>query len=389
MYSYVDNEGKMFENFEIKIPPVSFESNLAGLVLKLEALKSQYKLAPHTPAFLQLRELFSMMESLQSARIEGNRTTISDYADAKFDTVKMSQDNIEEIRNIENAISYVDYCFSQQEGFKISHIFLKELHSIVTSGLKREGSRECGAYRRCNVKISNAKHIPPEAIKVQDYMDKLVEWINKDNDKIQTLSLKVAIAHHLFTWIHPFDNGNGRMSRVLTYAMLKQYGFDMVYLLNPSAVFCIDREKYFEKLQIADKGTDDAYLEWCEYVLEGLNCEMKKIIRLLDCVYLNKKILDPAIDKLVNNGTYPYPFGVILHLCLIKDNNQIKLKDVQEIFPELTARQINFIITKMAEEGYLKRTVPKGRIYQINLLQKHLVKSILYYLEQEKFIELT
>lgn len=371
----------------IKIPSVLFDSNLTILILKLESLKSQYKLAPHSSAFIQLREIFSMLESILSARIEGNRTTISDYADAKSDITKFSEDSIEEIRNIENAISYVDHCYSE-ENFKINHTFLKELHSIVTSGLKREGSNESGAYRHCNVKISNAIHIPPESIQVQDYMDELINWINEDNDKIQFLSLKVAIAHHRFTWIHPFDNGNGRMSRVLTYAMLKQYGFDMVYLLNPSAVFCINRDLYFEKLQVADTETDSGILEWCEYVLEGLNSEMEKLVKLQKDDYLNEKILIPAINRLAEKNIYPSQFAKILSLTLTKPDNHIKSKDVQNIFPDLNTRQINTIITKMVEQGYLKRTVPQGRIYIIDMMQRYLLKSIIYFLQKEKFINI-
>lgn len=377
----------MPQNFQIKIPPIDFTSHLAELIIKLEALRSQYTLAPHSQTFLQLREIFSMLESIQSARIEGNRTTIADYADTKFDGKIRGLDSIQEIQNIENAISYVDNCYSDSD-FKISHSFIKELHSIVTSGLKREGSNESGSYRHKNVIISNAEHKPPEFMQVQNYMDKLVEWINNDADKIQTLSLKVAIAHHVFTWIHPFDNGNGRMSRVLTYAMLKQYGFDMVYLLNPSAVFCIDRDLYFEKLQTADKRTDEAYLEWCEYVLQGLNAEMKKIIKLMDRDFLNNKIILPSINKIYQKGLIPKEYKIILELSVQKDNNMIKSKDIQEILPDLSTRQINSLVTKMISQDYLERTVPKGRIYHIKLMQENILKNIFSQLEHENLFKI-
>lgn len=376
----------MVSDFKIKIPYIDFTSHLTELIMKLEALKSQYKLAPHPKAFLQLREIFSMLESLQSARIEGNRTTISDYADTKFDMINSSHEDIDEIRNIENAISYVDTSFCD-ENFKISHLFLKELHSIVTSGLRREGSKESGCYRHVNVKISHSSHVPPDAIFVQDYMDKLVNWINEPAS-MQELSVKVAVAHHLFTWIHPFDNGNGRMSRVLTYAMLKQYGFDMVYLLNPSAVFCMNRDEYFEKLQIADEMTDKSYLIWCEYVLEGLNKEMKKIIKLMNINFLNSKILIPAIERIYSNGNIPNEYRLVLKLSLTHENNLIKSKDIQALFPDLTARQVNTIINKMIEQDYLYRTAPKGRIYYIKLMNKYLLKSILNQLEQEDMLVL-
>lgn len=369
------------ENYlNLRIPDIDFSSNLVELIINLEALKSQYKLAPHSPAFLQLREIFSMLESIQSARIEGNRTTVADYTENRYGNDRSSSDRINEINNIESAISYVNECY-QDPDFKLNHYFLKELHNIVTSGLRREGSNERGAYRHCNVIISESSHTPPDAILVQNYMENLVDWINEDA-KSQHLALKVAIAHHIFTWIHPFDNGNGRMSRVLTYAMLKQYGFDMVYLLNPSAVFCIDRNTYFQKLQIADQRTNDAYIEWCEYVLEGLNNEMKKIIKLLNKDYLNNKIILPAINKV----QIPSEYKLILELSLNKDNGKIKQIDIQQIMPDLTSRQINNITYKMLRADYLSKESPRGRIYHINLMQYDILKNILSNLKQEKLI---
>ena len=60
--------------------------------------------------------------------------------------------------------------------------------------------------------------------------------------------IKVALAHHRFGWIHPFGNGNGRVVRLLTYALLIKYGFNVKAggrVLNPTAVFCNDQDRYY------------------------------------------------------------------------------------------------------------------------------------------------
>lgn len=85
-------------------------------------------------------------------------------------------------------------------------------------------------------------------------MDELFEFINTKQGAKYDL-LKVALAHHRFAWIHPFDNGNGRTVRMLTYAMLIQYGFNVHMgqrLINPTAVFCNDRDAYYNVLMQAD-----------------------------------------------------------------------------------------------------------------------------------------
>lgn len=118
---------------------------------------------------------------------------------------------------------------------------------------------------------------------VPELMHELVEFINRD-DKSQYDLIKVALVHHRFGWIHPFGNGNGRTVRLLTYALLLKYGFnvgDYGRLINPTAIFCCDRDKYYEMLTKADSGTEKGIYEWCLYVLKGLLHERKKLDILL------------------------------------------------------------------------------------------------------------
>jgi hypothetical protein len=110
--------------------------------------------------------------------------------------------------------------------------------------------------------------------------------------------MKVALAHHRFVWIHPFSNGNGRVVRLLTYALLIKYGFQVNTvgrLLNPAAVFCADRTRYYAMLAQADLGTDAALENWCQYVLTDVRDELKKVDRLADYQYLQSKVLLPAV----------------------------------------------------------------------------------------------
>lgn len=374
----------MKHDFNLTIPQVDFNSNLVQLIMQLEVLRNQNLVININPRlFTQVKAIFHMVESLQSARIEGNRTTLSDYVTSKFNEKRESED-IKEIKNIEKAINYVNLCY-EEKGFKLSARFLKELHSLITKDLKTEGSKEGGKFRSCNVTIQNAKHTPPDMVLVNDYMDKLIKWINQD-DRMQMQLLKVAIAHHCFTWIHPFDNGNGRMSRILTYTMLRQYGFDMAYLLNSTAVFCIDRNKYFEMLQIADTNTNESSLIWCEYVLNGINIEMSKVSKLMNKDFFNEKIVKPAINKAYELHFISLEYKQVLELALSSPSGLIKSKDIQETLKEKTTRQVTTIINKMVEAELLQKPETNSRLYMINLLSKDLARGIIESLHREQFI---
>lgn len=371
----------------LDIPQPSFDSNLVALLIELEAMRrNRFAIEYNSGLFYQLKNIFSMLESLQSARIEGNRTTISDYVSSKFEP-ETKNESIREIYNLEKSINYILENYINDENFKISTRLLKELHSIITKDLTQEGSNTPGAFRSGNVIIKNSAHIPPESIMVQEYMDKLVAWINKE-DKIQHLLLKVALAHHAFAWIHPFDNGNGRMARLLTYTMLLQYGFRMSHLFNPSAIFCIKKQKYFDMLQLADQNTSESKLKWCEYVLSGLKSEMEKMMKLLDKGFLCSRIIIPAINRAQSLHYISDEQKKILELSLKKSDNLIKAKDVSEIFEDKTPRQINHILSKMLESGLLTRKEPNSRIYFINLESRDLSHGIIDSLYKEKLIDI-
>lgn len=74
--------------------------------------------------------------------------------------------------------------------------------------------------------------------------------------------LITALAHHRMAWIHPFDNGNGRLIRMFTYALLIKQGFKVKSgrILNPTAIFCMDRNEYYEMLALADTGKEENVL---------------------------------------------------------------------------------------------------------------------------------
>lgn len=246
----------LFVHHDLSLLNPSFDSPLVDVLNELEHLRRLQLTGTTEPeVFFQLKEIFHMLESLGSARIEGNHTTLADYVESKLDGNSSPTDQLNEMANIETAMNYIEEYIEPDE--PITENFIRELHSIAVKGLVREGDDTPGAYRTKSVQISMSEHLPPEHIQVPIYMRELVEFINQKHPPKYDL-IKVALAHHRFGWVHPFGNGNGRVVRLLTYALLIKYGFNVRAggrLLNPTAVFCNDRDKYYAMLSLADKGT--------------------------------------------------------------------------------------------------------------------------------------
>lgn len=369
----------------LDIPSINFLDPINTKIIELQDLRTKaISYSTPTVAFVQLHGLFKIVESLASARIEGNHTTIADYVQDKIEGKNDSQQH-KEISNIEACVKLIDHEFDVNQEFKVSEFFIKQLHGVLTKDLSIEGSKEPGMYRNHDVSITQSKHKPPEFIKVPEMMKSLFDFINRE-DPLQADLLKVAIAHHYFVWVHPFDNGNGRMARLLTYIMLKQYGFFKVLFMNPSAIFCEDRNLYIEYLEKADTGTDENIKKWCDYVLSSLLREHQKIRKLLDKNFLDTKIILPAIQYSFNNKLISEEENAVLRCSVSKNDYIIMLKDLKEIFKDKSDAQITYLTRKMLENHLLRKE--SDRKYAINLNAYNLIRGMFESLINENLVNL-
>jgi Fic family protein len=374
-----------FNHHDLKLLNPSFDSPLVDVLSDLEHLR-RLKLEGSTPApvFFQLKSIFHTLESLGSARIEGNHTTLADYIESKAEGREQASDQLREIANIEKAMSYIELAMSP--GQPLTEHLIRELHALTVSDLEREGDKTPGAYRESSVRISQSEHLPPDSVQVPSYMQELVEFINHEDPPKYDL-MKVAIAHHRFGWIHPFGNGNGRAVRLLTYALLIKYGFNVSAggrVLNPTAVFCNDRERYYSMLALADKGTDEGLEVWCIYVLQGVREELQKVDRLTDFDYLKQCILNPAINFARQREWITATEEAVL--VLASKLGIVKSADLTPALPNMTSGQRTYLIKKLVSQGMLLPINEGARQYTIGFSNNYLIRGVVRALTEQGFI---
>ncbi|QTL41813.1 Fic family protein [Xenorhabdus budapestensis] len=273
-----------------------------------------------------------------------------------------------------------------KRGGEITEYFIRELHSLAVDNLQREGDKTPGQYRHYGVSIEQSEHLPPDSIQVPGYMNELASFINRAGNPKYDL-MKIALAHHRFGWIHPFSNGNGRTVRLLTYALLIKYGFNVQAggrILNPTAVFYNDRNKYYEMLSKADLGTNEGLEEWCTYVLSGISTELKKVDQLTSLQFLSQKILFPAIAFSLEKGVLSDIEAKILRKAVIA--GIIKAGDLKEVLPELKPAQITYQISKLVEQKLLKPISGNARSYTIDISHSYLIRGVVRSLRNEGFV---
>ncbi|MFA5878601.1 MAG: Fic family protein [Candidatus Margulisiibacteriota bacterium] len=374
---------------KIIIPQFDFSSLLTDLIIKLDHLRSKLVYGT-TPAsiFFDLKRLFHILESIQSARIEGNRTTIAEIIETRIEKniPVEDEDKFREIENIEEALRFIDENVNEAP---INRMFISHLHSMVVKDLIREGSHNPGEYRKKAVKIQKAIHEPPDGVYIPDLMEELFAFINQSDDRKYDL-LKIAIAHHRFTWIHPFDNGNGRISRLLTYAMLVKLGFNVDQverILNPTGLFCVDRQKYYDMLSDADLNGNEGMIRWCIYVLQGLLTEIEKIDKLADYSFLAKQILIPAIDYGEKVGSVSKEEYLALKQSINAKDGILTANNLKQVFPGYYPVKISRLIKSLKEKQMLISYPNKNsKSYVISFSQNKLLRYVARELIEKGFI---
>ncbi|MFZ2948775.1 MAG: Fic family protein [Desulfuromonadaceae bacterium] len=375
-----------FNHHDLELLNPAFDSPLVDVLTELEHLRRlQLRGTTPAPVFFQLKNIFHMLESLGSARIEGNHTTLADYVESKLEGSRQTPtDQLREMENIENAMAYVEEGVQPEDG--LTEHLVRELHAITVKDLEREGDATPGSYRQTNVKIAQSEHLPPEFIQVPHYMQELVGFINEKHPPKYDL-IKVAMAHHRFGWIHPFKNGNGRVVRLLTYALLIKYGFNVKAggrVLNPTAVFCNDRDKYYAMLAHADTGTKVGLESWCIYVLQGILDELRKVDQLTDFDYLSARILAPALTYAKERELITASEEKVLQITAKK--GVAKSADLITAMSNMTSAQRTYQIKKLVERKMLQPVREGARQYTIGFSNSYLMRGIIRALSNEGFI---
>ena len=183
----------------------------------------------------------------------------------------------------DSAWEYVELWFKRQKDEKSKKEFEAhltgmnnkkiELHSKeeVDEILKDIDNENAGRYRKENVTIKGATHIPPDYLKVPELMEKLILTYNTWSEYHPII--QAALLHGELVKIHPFVDGNGRTSRLLMNLVLMNNGYNPVIIKKES------RLKYYEALDKAH--TTGNYTDFVKLVTK-LEIEMlKKYLELL------------------------------------------------------------------------------------------------------------
>jgi len=137
----------------------------------------------------------------------------------------------------------------------------------------------------------------PDANLIETEMNRFLKWFN-ENDKID-LVIKAAVAHLWFVTIHPFQDGNGRITRALTDMLLAQSDKSTQRFYSMSAQIRIERKQYYEILEKTQKG-DLNLTEWIKWFLSCLINALKSTDTILTKVLFKANFWNKHSKTIIN-----------------------------------------------------------------------------------------
>jgi len=218
-----------------------------------------------------------VLEAHYTTHIEGTRLTLeqSERLLAGETVPEADPDDARELLNYRGAFEFVSTYLGN--GGPITEGLIREIHQRLVEGV-RGGSAAPGEYRHVQNYVVNSAtrevvYTPPPAHDVPILMQELVAWLNAPRDVHPVLAS--GVAQFQLVHIHPFLDGNGRTSRLLSTLCLYRAGYDFKRLFTISEYYDRDRPAFYRAIQgVRAQGMD--LTGWLEFFTEGLAIQLDK-----------------------------------------------------------------------------------------------------------------
>ena len=270
----IDSQGTVAFEPSLVPPELVIDVELARMIGETERLLGRLDgrgRSLSTP--FMLIQPFIRREALASSRIEGTTAVIEDVL--RFEAGDESSHDPDDVKEVLNYLRALQYGLQRPEERPVTAGFINELHQLILDDV-RGAKRNPGRLRQIQVVIgkpgataATARFVPPPPAIILGLLEQLLTWINQE-DALPDL-LRLAVFHYQFETIHPYEDGNGRLGRLLITLMLKDWGIMEYPLLYLSEYLEQHRSEYLAHLlSVSQKGT---WVSWIKFFLTAIQSQ--------------------------------------------------------------------------------------------------------------------
>ncbi len=196
-------------------------------------------------------EIFAIRFTYDTNRIEGSTLTLRDTADLLERGITPSARPLSDVKEAEAHKNAFYEMLDYKKDLSLNTVlyFHKKLFENTKDDI-------AGIIRSHQVGISGSKFMPPFPAEIYPLIMEFFKWYNKNKDKIHPVQL-AALVHLKLVTIHPFSDGNGRISRLMMNFIFHKYSFPMLNIPYEK------RNGYYNSLERSQTKQDDhIFLQW-------------------------------------------------------------------------------------------------------------------------------
>lgn len=315
------------------IPPRFNVTNTTMQALtRIERARGYLEAAKLSDEWLRrMGERAMVLEAHHTTHIEGTQLTLDESSRlmAGEDVPEADPDDARELLNYRGAFELVAEWLD--EGGPITEGVVKEIHRQLVAGV-RGGAARPGEYRdrqNCvmNTTTFEVVYRPPHPRAVPGLMRELIAWLNSPGD-VHPVLLS-GVAQFQFVHIHPFLDGNGRTSRLLSTLCLYRAGYDFKRLFTISEFYDRDRPTFYKAIQdVRDNGMD--LTGWLEYYAAGLATQLDE----------TKTLGEHALLKEHLTRRHDLSERQALAVDHVIEHGKLTIRDYEELCPDVNRRTL-------------------------------------------------
>jgi Fic family protein len=331
------------------------KNELQKIIAEIEAINSSLqKLRPLNENLnAVLQERLRIEWTYNSNAIEGNTLTFGETHFFLREGLTSEGRPLKDFLEAKNHAEAIDVLADTvREKPPLSEFFIKSLHAILLKGVETTIAKNmngeyiqkklhAGEYKKQpnHVLLSSGEfHKYCDPLLVPDEMQKLLKWFNSEETKKLSAIEKAGLLHFKFVTIHPFDDGNGRISRLLMNLTLMQSGFPPCIIKNKH------RKEYINILEKIQHGKDTV-----ESFLIFIAREMKETMIFMERVLEQKEILADPFKSLNKAQRLEIVENTI-------DKDPLSISQIQEKIPSIKHATLKKDLRELVDQKKIQKT---------------------------------
>lgn len=343
-------ESKLSFNFKTNqeiLKIIGFIDGFRGKWNQIEGKESRY--------LNELKQIATIESIGSSTRIEGSKMSNEEVEDF-VNSIKITSFKSRDEQEVFGYYDTLNLILDSFESIEISENHIHQLHKTLLSKSKKD-YRHRGKYKTLSNKVvanypdGSQKVIfnTTEVHLVESEMKTAIEWTNSSiqNEEVHPL-IAIAAFIYEFLSIHPYQDGNGRLSRLLTILLLLKSDYDFVQFASVEYEIEKQKQAYYKALMSGQKNRyskKEKIDKWVLFFLTTLKMTIEKL-------ELNYQYIKDKKSYLNERQTNAFEY--------IKNNEPIKISDLTNSLSEYTSYILKKDIKYLVDEGLIKQ-IGKGR----------------------------